>query len=139
MKPPEEVLRELVGQWTAKAESDYRAARQLIQSDEPIREAVAFHCQQAAEKYVKALLVRHQVEFPKTHDIKELLDLLARIEPDLADSLLEASWLTPFGVEVRYPSDSPEMLPSEGRQAVELARRVREAVMASLGPYLSAG
>ncbi|MCX6638775.1 MAG: HEPN domain-containing protein [Acidobacteria bacterium] len=48
---------------------DYRAAERLVADSEPIREAIAFHCQQAAEKYVKAFLVRHQVEFPKTQNV----------------------------------------------------------------------
>jgi len=69
MKQPEEVLRELVEQWLAKAEVDYRTAQRLMRDAEPIREAIAFHCQQAAEKYLKSFLVRHQVEFPKTHHL----------------------------------------------------------------------
>jgi HEPN domain-containing protein len=56
MRPPEQVLRELVGQWIAKAELDYRAAVRLLRDPEPIREAVAFHCEQVVEKYLKAQL-----------------------------------------------------------------------------------
>ena len=62
MKPPESVLRDLVLQWVAKANLDYRAAERLVQDPKPIREVIAFHCQQAAGKYVKALLVARQVE-----------------------------------------------------------------------------
>ena len=69
MRPPEQVLRDLVEQWIAKAEVDYRAAERLLQDSEPVREASAFHCQQVVEKYVEAFLVRHQVEFPKTHNL----------------------------------------------------------------------
>jgi HEPN domain-containing protein len=57
MKQPEQALRELVRQWLAKADLDYRTAERLLGDTEPIRESVAFHCQQAAEKYLKALLV----------------------------------------------------------------------------------
>jgi len=35
--------------------------------------------------------------------------------------------LTPFGVEVRYPGDAPELLPGEELQAFEIAKRAREA------------
>lgn len=61
MKPPEEVLRELVRQWVLKADLDYQGADQLLQSADPLRDIVAFHCQQAAEKYLKAFLVRPKV------------------------------------------------------------------------------
>jgi len=43
-------------------------------------ENVGFHAQQAAEKFIKAFLVRHQIEFPKTHDIGLLRQLVARVE-----------------------------------------------------------
>jgi hypothetical protein len=47
--------------------------------------------------------------------------------------------LTLFGVEVRYPSDAPELLPGKEAEAVDIARRTRETVMAALAPYFSKG
>jgi HEPN domain-containing protein len=93
MKQPEQVLRDLVKQWIAKADVDYRAAERLVADSDPIREAIAFHCQQAAEKYVNAFLVRHQVEFPKTHSLERLLYLAAPVSPELAASLEETEAL----------------------------------------------
>jgi HEPN domain-containing protein len=61
MKPPEAVLRQLVRQWLDKATADFEAAEQLSTQGGRFREIVAFHCQQAVEKYLKALLVRRQV------------------------------------------------------------------------------
>jgi HEPN domain-containing protein len=57
MKLPDEALLLLVRQWIAKAEVNYRTAERLVRDDEPIRESIAFHCQQTAEKYLKAFLV----------------------------------------------------------------------------------
>ena len=51
--------------------------------------------------------------------------------------LLEASWLSPFGAELRYPGDRPEMLPGDEVRALDLARKVRDAVMAALAPFLA--
>ena len=137
MKQPEQVLRDLVEQWIAKADADYRAAERLAADSEPIREVIAFHCQQAAEKYVKAFLVRHQVEFPKTHSLERLLDLVAPISPKLAGLLEETEALTPYGVEIRYPGDFPELLPGQEKTVLELASRARGAVMARLTSFLS--
>ena len=69
MKQPEEVKREFTAQWLIKAEGDYSTAEHLLSSSESHLEAIAFHCQQTVEKYIKALLVWHQIEFTKTHDI----------------------------------------------------------------------
>ena len=95
-----------------------------------------FTPQQAAEKYLKALLVRSQVEFPKTHDIAKLLDRVAAVDAGAAERLRGADALTPFGVEARYPSDAPEVLPGGEVEAIGLARTAGNVVMASLQPYL---
>jgi HEPN domain-containing protein len=136
MRQPEQVLRQLVEQWLAKAEVDYRTAQRLAGDAEPIRESVAFHCQQAVEKFLKAVLVRHQIEFPKTHNLEQLLSLMAPVAPDLAASLDEIEILTPYGVDVRYPGDLPELLPGTEQALFELAGRVRGAVMIELSSFL---
>lgn len=97
MKPPEVALRELVYQWLEKDSADFEVAEQLCEPGGRFREIVAFHCQQAVEKYLKPLLVRRQIEFPKTHDIAQLLDRLATVNAKLAGSLRDADVLTPFG------------------------------------------
>ena len=139
MKPPDVALRELVLRWLDQADADFDAAGQLSATEGRFREIVAFHCQQAAEKYLKAFLVRSQVEFPKTHDIAKLLDRVATVDRAMAESLRDADVLTPFGVEVRYPSDAPELLPGGEAEAIAVARRVRDAVMISLRRYLDRG
>jgi len=139
MKPPDVALRGLVLQWLDKATADFDAAEQLCAQGDRFREIVAFHCQQAAEKYLKAFLVRHQIEFPKTHDIAKLLDRVATVNANLAESLRDADTLTPFGVEVRYPSDAPELLPGGETEAIDTAHRVKNSVMISLQPYCDGG
>ncbi len=139
MKPPDVAQREFVLQWLDKAEADFAAAEQLCTQGDRFREIVAFHCQQAVEKYLKALLVRRQVEFPKTHDIAKLLDRVDTVDVVTAESLRGADVLTPFGVEARYPSDAPEVLQGGEIEAIGMARRVRNTVMISLRPYLDGG
>ena len=97
-----------------------------------IREIVGFHCRQAAEKYLRALLTRWQVEFPKTHDIKALLLLVGRADAGAAEAMRDARWLTPFGVEIRYPGDAAEMLPGDELRAVDIATGVERTVLSIL-------
>ena len=110
-----------------------------MQDEEPIRESVAFHCQQAAEKYLKASLVWRQVEFPKTHSIGQLLDLVSAVTQELAAVLADTVSLTPFGADIRYPGDFPELLPGQEQTLFELARRTRETIMAQLDQCLAGG
>lgn len=136
MKPPDEVARELVRQWFAKAEKDYRLAEHLLAEQAPYLEAIGFNCQQAGEKYLKAFLTLRQVAFPKTHNLGDLLDLVATVEQDLADSLRKITALNPYAVGYRYPAEFPEVTPEDARAAFDLASRVRVAVRPLLEPYL---
>lgn len=138
MRPPEEEIRLLVGEWIKKADLDFKTVVRLSAEGE-FRDVVGFHAQQAAEKYLKALLTRHQIEFPKTHVIRRLLILLEPVDPAMVDALNDANWLSPFGAEIRYPGDRAEALPGEEVRARQLAQKVRDAVMAELDPYLSGG
>jgi len=122
----------MVRQWIRKAELDYRAAESLLQDADPIREVIAFHCQQAAEKYLKALLVSIPVEFPRTHDLDQLLELLAPVMPDLASTLDGIGMLSPFGVTIRYPGDFPGLPAGQEAALFELARLTRDMVTARL-------
>jgi len=66
-----------VAAWIEKAEQDLLAASIILDSgyDEKPYGTVCFHCQQAAEKYLKAYLVFLDVMFPKTHNIGQLIQL----------------------------------------------------------------
>lgn len=132
MKPPEQVKIEFYRQWLAKAGQDLGAAKLLLREETSFLGAVGFHCQQAAEKYLKAFLTWHQIDFPKTHDIDELLDLVATTNAKLAKSLRSAGILTDYGVETRYPGDAPELTLEQAREAVKLAEVTRKAILKAL-------
>jgi HEPN domain-containing protein len=101
--------------------------------------AIGFHCQQACEKYLKAVLVRHQFNFPKTHDLVLLTKLVASADPTLARVLPPVDSLNVYGVEARYPSD----LPQPSRWAIqadfEAVREIRAKVLAALRDVLADG
>ena len=128
MRPPEEVKRIITRQWLDKAGQDMEACGILLASEPSVNYPVCFHAQHAAEKYIKALLTWRQIEFPKTHAIELLLDLLKQTDAEMAGSLQGAAALTPYGVDVRYPGDQPEPNLENTRNAVELARRVKELI-----------
>lgn len=131
MRPPpeEEVIRKIAGEWKYKADQDLRSAEALLIQDPPLLYPSCFHSQQAAEKYLKAYLTWRQVEFPKTHSIREILSLVKTANEELAANLLPATALTPYGVEVRYPGDIPEPTQRETEEALALARKVRDSVL----------
>ena len=139
MRSREQVIWDFVQQWLRKAEGDLEAAKILLQSKMRDYFTCAFHCQQAAEKFLKTFLVRHQIEFRKIHELQELLDLCNHADPSLSQKLSFCSWLTPFGVEFRYPTEYPEVDRQTAQKAVEDAQKVKDIVMKKLEEYLSKG
>jgi len=69
-------------EWVRKAEEDYLAAQALSRRKKvPLHDATCFHCQQCAEKYLKARIEEQGLRIPKTHDLDALLTLLLPVEP----------------------------------------------------------
>lgn len=136
MTPHEKSVRDLVLEWIVKAEDDFDDADTLLSPQRSRLGGVAFHSQQCAEKYLKTFLVARDVEPPKTHDIKELLGLVAAIDTALAESLHDARVLTPYGATIRYPGDFPDVTRPLAKEAFDLASKVREAVREALGDFL---
>ncbi len=93
MRPPEEeVIRKIVGEWPCKADQDIVAAETLISQEPPLLYPSCFHSQQAAEKYLKAYLTRRQVEFPRTHSIRENLNMVKTVDEELATVISTVSY-----------------------------------------------
>jgi HEPN domain-containing protein len=107
-------------------------ARHLYSEGARYPEVIAFHCQQATEKNLKAFLTWHSIEFPKTHNLVDLRLLAGRADESLAQGLTEITVLNPFGVEYRYPGDAPEMMPGEVATVFDISERAREAILRRL-------
>ena len=71
------------------------AARNLAAEQQPLPDQVNFHCQQSAEKYLKALLQELGLAVPKTHDLEDLLHLLVPHDGTLAPLRRGLRSLTP--------------------------------------------
>ena len=125
--------------WLAKAEQDLLAGDLILKGAMPSYEAVGFHAQQAAEKALKALLIRHQVEFGKTHNLGELLRLAEPVAPGITGKLAGAESLTPYVVDARYPTEEPPVGRDQAARDLAVARRVLETVRELVKPYLDAG
>lgn len=128
----DEAKRELVAAWLTKAQHDVASAKKLAGPPDPLLDTALYHCQQAAEKAVKSLLLFHDQDFEKTHDITDLLRLATPYAPELNAFLALGELLTPYAVKFRYPGAVPEPQRAEYDQAQEAAEKLLAAVLGSL-------
>lgn len=120
--------------WIDKAEHDLIAARHMVNlAEKGLTDIVCYHCQQCAEKYLKALLVFHGINFPKTHDLRILLDS-AQKHTSLKIEWTQLAPLNRYIIESRYPGDWEPISKEEALDAIKLAESVRNAAR-SLLPY----
>src|SRR5713226_2993218 len=96
-------MKRTTAEWVRKAEADLVAARQLTAAKPRVNDPICFHCQQAIEKYLKALLQELRVPIPRIHDLDDILDLLIPRDPTLQRLRLGLNLLTQYAVEYRYP------------------------------------
>ena len=124
---------EEVDAWLSRARSDLRAAQVLLAAAPPLPGDAAFHCQQAVEKALKALLTYHDHVFPKTHDLGMLAMGCLRFEPGLEDLLRIAAPLTEYAWRFRYPGESFEPPVDEVNDALAIGSEVVTAVASRVG------
>jgi HEPN domain-containing protein len=118
-----------------KAESDYRLAVQISRGDEPFHDELCFHCQQATEKYLKALLEELGLVVPRIHNLDDLRGLLAPHHGALRPLRRGLIFLTNFAVDTRYPGDHATR--RQAAAALRWAERARAECRAILGLPLS--
>lgn len=108
----------------ARADADLSAVRALEANEDVPSEIVGFHAQQAAEKLLKAVLAAHAVEYPRTHSIRYLLDLLGEHGLAPPDELGQVTEFYPFAVQLRYEAPVADE-PFDRQAAKDLLERLR--------------
>ena len=85
-----------------KAAEDEALLDEVLTSSRVSDGVIGFHCQQAVEKLLKAYLSFLGVRFRKTHDLRELMDLLEDQGYKLPERFQDLDQMTPYAVEFRY-------------------------------------
>ncbi len=119
---------EVIRDWIYQADRDLGSAIIIFQHIPRYFETVAFHCQQAVEKYIKGLLVFYDSQLKKTHDLIFLLELLADKTAISEDLYSKALTMEGFGVDIRYPNHKIHLTLEELESVIKIAGEFREFV-----------
>ena len=96
-------INKTIYEWMVKADHDLGSAKLIYLHIPEYFDTIAFHCQQATEKYLKSILLHFDIQFQRTHNLVYLLDLVTQkleISEDMYD---KAIVLNGFSVQIRYP------------------------------------
>ena len=123
----------VVNEWIAKADEDYFFTKKHIQSEDSFFAPLCFHCQQAAEKYLKAFLIFREQPLRKTHDLVDLIRLCVSVDASFEELREFAVLINPYYVDTRYPAMWPVgSSQQEAYTTLEAAGTVREFVLNKL-------
>ena len=124
MNPPEKKgVPTSPDEWLKHAVSDLKFAQLGKNEKDILPQQICFHAQQAVEKTIKAVLLFCKIDFPLTHDIEELVDLLTNAGISLPQDIREVGILTPYAVETRYPGYWGEITEHDIDEAIHLAEK----------------
>lgn len=125
-------MKSTTAEWVAKAEDDCAVMERECQVvTHPSYDAVCFHAQQCAEKYLKARLCEADAVFGKTHDLVALLEQVLDLEPGWEKSREDLAYLSDFAVSFRYPGEAADR--NCALDAQRRCRAFRRAARQSLG------
>ena len=125
-------MKALTVEWVEKAEGDWNAANQLNRArKDPNYDGVCFHCQQSAEKYLKARLEEAGINFPKTQHLTKLLRLAATVEPQWNALHLSVAALNPYAFRYCYPGLNATK--ANASAALKDCKEVRRLVRTAFG------
>lgn len=125
-------MKQATRDWVKKAEEDYLAALDLARRrNRQLHNSVCFHCQQSAEKYLKARIEEAGLRIPRSHDLESLLNILLQVEPLWAALRPALQNLTDFAVDFRYPGN--EANKQDARTALRDCKAIRKETRLALG------
>lgn len=122
MKPPERFPPDDPREWLNRARSNLALAKSRIR--EAYLEDLCFEAQQAAEKAIKAVMIRCNVDFPYVHDLARLLSLLEEAGKEIPEAVRKTEELTRYVLVTRYPGIARPVSEQEYAEAVAIAEAV---------------
>ena len=130
-------MKKQVEDWILLADKDLQAAKIIIDDEHPLTNIVAFHCQQAIEKYLKAFIIEKNGSLIRTHDLIKLNGMINEIK-ELGIDEKKLIVLNEVYMDSRYPGDlglMPDGMPTneQAKEFIEYTDKIKAIINKELG------
>jgi len=111
-------------EWLDYAQRDYDFAVDVEGQFWPKHmEKICYHCQQSAEKALKAVLAYNEVEIPKTHNIERLVNECSKYDSTIKMEIKISGKMTDYATISRYPDNLTEWTEDDAKLALKYAEQ----------------
>lgn len=113
-------------EWIDMAKKDLRGAK-ILHEAKGVEKLVAFHCQQAVEKYLKAFLIKETGFLHRGHYLMGLLKKCYQIDENFKKFIIQVTFLNSYYIETRYPAEEGLVVDEEdAKKCIEYASQILE-------------
>ncbi|MDZ7672472.1 MAG: HEPN domain-containing protein [Halanaerobiales bacterium] len=130
---------DFIREWIYEGNNDLGLAKFVIDNDGPYYDLVCFHCQQAAEKYLKAYIIYLGLYYKKIHNLQYLLSVIERKHVIPKKLYKTAEMLEKFATDSRYPDYWHDPTLKETEECIKAAEMFKEFIKPVLDTVVEKG
>jgi HEPN domain-containing protein len=116
--------KDLIIKWINYAKAGLAAAIELFSENQILYKIVCYHCQQSAEKIMKAYMLALDVEITKTHNLEKLNSIIQNYDSTIYHSTIFLNELSRYASTTRYPDDFEDIDKQEAEEAIMKSKDV---------------
>lgn len=121
--------------WIDKSERDIKSAK-ILKEHDCGNDVVAFHCQQAIEKILKAYLIVKGEGIVSGHSLLYLCKLAQGHDANYKKYLKDCGFANQYYIEPRYPADSPLIVSDyEAEECIKIAEEIYRYTIGEINKF----
>ena len=117
-----------IEEWLNFAKEDLDTAKTLLNSEYLFNRSICYHCQQSAEKDLKAYIIYLDLPLNKTHNLIKIVDQISELDKEITHLQKAVEVLTDYIVTARYPDDSELITDEESKLAFNESEKINNYI-----------
>lgn len=121
-----------IEEWLNFAKEDLETAKALLNGDFLFNRSICYHCQQSAEKDLKAYIIYLDLPLNKTHNLIKLVDQISELDKEITHLQQAVEVLTDYILTARYPDDSDLIADEESKLAFKESEKINNYIRSKI-------